>query len=71
MNLHRLTEMTITVDMLPVFYKQRDNLFYPAVRRCSLQAFYFFLQEANLQCRPQRLLKFILVWKLGEALFTV
>ncbi len=27
--------MAITIEMLPVFYKQRDNLFYPAVRPCS------------------------------------
>jgi hypothetical protein len=31
MRLSRFTEMALTIDTLPVFFKQRDNLFYPAV----------------------------------------
>ncbi len=33
MFLTRFTEMALTIDTLPVFFKQRDNLFYPAVRK--------------------------------------
>jgi hypothetical protein len=34
MMFNAFTEMTLTVWRLPVFYKQRDNLFYPAWAFC-------------------------------------